>query len=39
MQFLHMVGMVLHLMQDLLFVVLNVEVDAANIGYYDDENR
>lgn len=29
MQFLHMVGMVLHLMQDLLFVVLNVEVNTA----------
>ena len=29
MHFLHMVGMVLHLMQDLLFVVLNVEVNTA----------
>lgn len=38
MQILHVVGMDLHLMQDLLFVVLNVEVNTANTRNERHEN-
>lgn len=39
MQFLHMVGMVLHQMQDLLFVFLNVEVNTAYTRNDRNEHR